>query len=58
MAAYFLDTSAVVKAYVQETGTSWIRNLAAPASGHFLYLARIAEVEVGRPSHAGGTKRA
>jgi len=46
VAAYFLDTSAVVKRYVQETGTSWIRNLAAPANGHFLYVARIADVEV------------
>ncbi len=46
MPAYFLDTSAIVKRYVQETGTSWIRNLAAPASGHFLYVARIADVEV------------
>ncbi len=46
MAAYFLDTSAIVKRYVQEAGTSWIRNLTAPASGHFLYVARIADVEV------------
>jgi uncharacterized protein len=46
VAAYFLDTSAVVKRYVQETGTSWIRNLAAPTNGHFLYEARIADVEV------------
>jgi len=46
VAAYFLDTSAVVKRYVQETGTAWIRNLAAPATRHFLYLARITDVEV------------
>ena len=46
MAEYFLDTSAVVKRYVQETGTSWIRNLAASAAGHFIYLARITDVEV------------
>jgi predicted nucleic acid-binding protein len=46
MADYFLDTSAVVKRYVQETGTAWIRTLAAPATGHFIYLARISEVEV------------
>jgi predicted nucleic acid-binding protein len=44
--AYFLDSSAVVKRYVQETGTAWIRTLAAPASGHFIYLARITDVEV------------
>ncbi|MFI5456931.1 MAG: type II toxin-antitoxin system VapC family toxin [Isosphaerales bacterium] len=46
MADYFLDTSAVVKRYVQETGTAWIRNLAAPSAGHFIYLAGITEVEV------------
>lgn len=46
MADYFFDTSAVVKRYVQETGTVWTRNLAAPASGNFIYLARITEVEV------------
>ncbi len=46
MADYFLDTSAVVKRYVQETGTAWVRTLAAPAMGHFIYLARISEVEV------------
>jgi predicted nucleic acid-binding protein len=46
VAAFFLDTSAVVKRYVQETGTSWIRNLAAPASRHFLFVARIADVKV------------
>lgn len=46
MADYFLDTSAVVKRYVQETGTAWIRTLAASATGHFIYLARITEVEV------------
>jgi uncharacterized protein len=46
VADYFLDTSAVVKRYVQETGTAWIRTLAAPATGNFIYLARITEVEV------------
>ncbi len=46
MADYFLDTSAVVKRYVQEKGTAWIRTLAAPATGNFIYLARITEVEV------------
>jgi uncharacterized protein len=46
LADYFLDTSAVVKRYVQETGTAWIRTLVASATGHFIYLARITEVEV------------
>ena len=46
MADYSLHTSAVVKRYVQETGTAWIKTMVAPATGHFLYLARISEVEV------------
>jgi predicted nucleic acid-binding protein len=46
VAVYFLDTSAAVKRYVQETGTGWIRNLADPAAGHFFYVARITEVEM------------
>ena len=46
MAVYFLDTSAVVKRYVQETGTAWIRALTDPAEGHFLYWARITDVEL------------
>ena len=36
MAVYFLDSSAVVKRYVQETGTAWIKTIADLAAGHFL----------------------
>ncbi len=43
---YLLDTSAVVKRYVQETGTIWINNLTNPAAGHFLYVAWITDVEM------------
>ena len=46
MAVYFLDTSAVVKRYVQETGTAWLRNLADPASGNALFIVRLTEVEL------------
>jgi predicted nucleic acid-binding protein len=46
VAAYFFDSSAVVKRYLQETGTAWVRSLSAPSSGHFLYVARITDVEV------------
>ena len=30
MAAFVMDTSAVVKRYVQEIGTSWVRSIFAP----------------------------
>jgi len=46
VAVYFPDTSAAVKRYVQETGSSWIRNLTNPVAGHFLYVARITDVEM------------
>jgi predicted nucleic acid-binding protein len=46
VADYFLDTSAIVKRYAQEAGTTWVRTLVAPATGNFIYLARITEVEV------------
>ena len=45
MAAYFLDTSAVVKRYIQETGSAWVRALADPLAFHLIYLARITDVE-------------
>ena len=45
MAAYFLDTSAVVKRYAQEIGTPWVQALAAPTAGHLLVVVRIALAE-------------
>jgi len=46
VASYFLDSSAVVKRYVQETGSGWVRELMARPPAHDLYLARITAVEV------------
>jgi uncharacterized protein len=46
MAAYVLDTSAVVKRYIQEAGTVWVRSIADPTASHLIYLARITDVEV------------
>ncbi len=45
MAVYFLDTSTIVKRYVQEIGTAWVQALAAPTNGHSLFLVRIALAE-------------
>lgn len=45
MAAYFLDTSAVVKRYAQEPGTAWVQALTVPTAGHSLFLVRITLVE-------------
>jgi predicted nucleic acid-binding protein len=46
VAAYFLDTSTVVKRYVQEAGTAWVQALSAPAAGHSLFLVRITLAEL------------
>jgi predicted nucleic acid-binding protein len=46
VAAYYLDSSALVKRYARETGTAWIIGLFRRAAGHRLYVGRIAGVEV------------
>ncbi len=46
MAGYFFDTSAIVKRYVQEAGTRWIRDLTRRGQPDLLYLARITTVEL------------
>jgi uncharacterized protein len=46
MAVYFIDSSALAKRYVSETGTPWMQALTDPASGNSLYVARITLVEL------------
>jgi len=46
MTTHYLDTSALSKRYVQETGTTWVRKLADPMAGHTLLTARITMVEI------------
>ncbi|MDR3639558.1 MAG: type II toxin-antitoxin system VapC family toxin [Isosphaeraceae bacterium] len=46
MAAYFFDTSAIVKRHIQEKGTSWVRALTGVGTPHQIFLARITAVEV------------
>ena len=46
MASYFVDSSALVKRYVNETGSAWLSGLVAPAAGNDIYIARITTVEV------------
>lgn len=46
MAVYFFDSSGIVKRYVEEKGTPWVLDIADPATGNSIYLARIAGVEV------------
>jgi len=44
--AYFFDSSALVKGYVQETGSAWVSSILDADSGALVYLARITGVEV------------
>ena len=46
MATFFLDTSAVVKRYVLEAGTTWLLNLTDPASGNVVFIVRLTAVEL------------
>jgi predicted nucleic acid-binding protein len=44
--AYFLDTSALVKRYVPETGSNWIQSITDVASNNDLAISQITWVEV------------
>ncbi|MCA1597689.1 MAG: type II toxin-antitoxin system VapC family toxin [Chloroflexi bacterium] len=58
MAAYYLDTSALVKRYVTERGSSWVEALVVPDE-HDLYTGRLTAVEMiaalSRKARTGGT---
>jgi uncharacterized protein len=58
VAVYFFDSSALVKRYVNETGTAWVLSLVGPAHGHSIYAARITGVEmasaIARQTRSGG----
>lgn len=46
MAVWYLDTSALVKRYVQESGTAWVLGFTDWAAGHDLYTVRVAGPEM------------
>ena len=46
MPVYFLDSSALAKRYMVETGTAWITTLTEAASGNECWLATITAVEL------------
>lgn len=45
MAVYFLDTSALVKRYVVETGSAWVTALCDPAAGEIIVISQAVLVE-------------
>jgi predicted nucleic acid-binding protein len=46
MAATYVDTSALVKRYVAEVGSTWVRRIVARPVHQVLYTAALTEVEV------------
>lgn len=46
MAAYYFDTSALVKRYVREPGSPWVQALYDPDQNHDLYTAQITGAEL------------
>ena len=46
MTAYFFDSSAIVKRYVNEQGSAWVAATTDPATGAHVYVAAITGVEV------------
>jgi len=43
---YFLDTSALLKRYVVEQSTDYIRRIVVPEAGHVVFIAQITPVEI------------
>jgi hypothetical protein len=46
MATTYIDTSALVKRYVAEAGSAWVRRTVARPVHHVMYTAALTEVEV------------
>lgn len=46
MAAFFLDSSAIVKRYLTEVGSAWVQALADSAAGNDLFLVSGVEVAI------------
>jgi uncharacterized protein len=46
MTQYFLDSSALIKRYVVEPGTTWVRSLTNRGSGHTVLIAQITQIEI------------
>jgi predicted nucleic acid-binding protein len=46
VSAFFLDSSALVKRYLTETGSGWVLAFTDPAAGHAISIAELTQVEV------------
>lgn len=43
---YFFDSSALLKRYITEHGTVWVRSITSPSAGHTIIIAQITQVEI------------
>jgi hypothetical protein len=43
---YFVETSALAKRYIAETGSAWLRSLLDPSTGGSIYVVRVTAVEI------------
>jgi uncharacterized protein len=46
VAHFYFDSSALVKRYVDEIGTKWVRKICNPNNGHTIYTCRIGGAEI------------
>jgi uncharacterized protein len=46
MALYFFDSSALVKRYVHEQGSVWVRETTASVSGHLIHISLLTVAEI------------
>ncbi len=46
MAAYFFDSSALIKRFSREAGSAWVLRILRPSAAHSIYIARITGAEV------------
>jgi predicted nucleic acid-binding protein len=46
MALYFFDSSALVKRYVREQGSVWVRETTVSVSGHLIHSSLLTVVEI------------
>lgn len=46
MPTFYLDSSAILKRYVEETGSEWVRIIAGLHAHNILHLSQITRVEV------------
>ena len=46
MAVYFVESSALAKRYIAETGSMWLRSLLDPSTGCSIYVVRVTAVEI------------